>query len=107
MWIQPASRTLMTSEWSFQIESGLESDRLASAMTMGSLMAAAMVKISDMRASPWELVEVKVLAPTAAEPQHTLMAECSLSTQMKRPSREPSAQNLASSSTIWVCGVIG
>ncbi|MCK7488817.1 MAG: hypothetical protein MZU79_00135 [Anaerotruncus sp.] len=34
-------------------------------MTMGSLMAAAMKKISLMSARPCELVEVNVLAPTA------------------------------------------
>ena len=60
-----------------------------------------------MSASPWELVEVNVRAPTAAEPQHTLMAECSLSTGTNSASSSPSATSSERCSTMWVCGVMG
>ena len=97
----------MTSVWSFQMLRGPESERFARIMTMGSRRLAAMNTISFMRASPCELVQVKVRAPTATEPQQTLIAECSDSTGMNSASSSPSATSSARCSTMWVCGVMG
>jgi hypothetical protein len=97
----------MTSEWSFQMLMGPERLRLATAMTMGSLSAEAMNRISCIRARPWEEVAVKVRAPTAAVPQQTDMAECSLSTGTNSASRSPLATSSDRCSTTWVCGVMG
>jgi hypothetical protein len=51
-------------------------------ITMGSLAPAAQWSISCIRASPWEDVAVKALAPADDAPMHAAMAECSDSTLM-------------------------
>jgi len=45
--------------------------------------------------------------PVADAPMHAAMAECSDSTLMNRASSRPSPHSSDSSSTTWVCGVIG
>jgi len=47
---------------------------------MGNRIEEAMKRSSCIKARPWELLEVKVRAPTAAVPMQTDMAECSDST---------------------------
>ncbi len=92
----------MTSVWSFQMLMGLERERLASTMTTGSLIAAVQYTISLMRINPWELVQVKLRAPAAADPVQTLMAECSDSTGTNSASSSPLLTNSDRRSTIWV-----
>src|SRR3972149_4580659 len=87
--------------------SGDDSARLATTMTMGSLMGAVTYTTSFIRARPWDAVAVKVRAPTAAAPRQALMAECSDSTGMYSASSSPLATSSARCSTMWVCGVMG
>jgi hypothetical protein len=101
------SRSAMASEWSFQMLMGPESDRLATAITMGSRIAGAMNSISCIRARPWDAELVKVRAPAAEEPMQALMALCSDSTGTNSASRWPSATNSDRCSTMWVWGVMG
>jgi hypothetical protein len=77
------------------------------ARTTGSRAPAAQWSISCISASPWALVAVKALAPTAEAPMQAAIAECSDSTLMNLAWSSPSAQKSARSSTICVWGVIG
>jgi len=86
---------------------GALSALLATAITIGILMDAAMYNISHIRASPAEAVAVAVLAPAAAAPMHSVMAECSLSEQTNSVSTSPFATYSEKSSTMIVCGVMG
>ena len=104
---QPTSRSVITSEWSFQMLMGPDRARLATTITMGSRRLAAMNRISCMSARPWLAVAVKVRAPAAAVPQQVLMAACSDSTGMNSASSSPSATISERCSTTWVWGVIG
>ena len=92
----------MTSEWSFQMLNGPDSDRFATNITMGRRKEAARYTTSFINAKPCDAVEVKVLAPTAADPMQTLIAECSDSTGTNSASRWPSATNSERCSTTCV-----
>src|SRR5512133_1676201 len=60
-----------------------------------------------MSARPWLDVAVMTRAPAADAPTQALIAECSDSTVTYSVWTRPSATNLANSSTIVVCGVMG
>ena len=97
----------MLSEWSFQMFNGADNALFATAMTIGSLMPAAINTISCIRAIPCDAVAVKVLTPVACAPMHADIAECSDSVSIISASIAPLFMKSAILSTIWVCGVIG
>ena len=57
-WIQPQSRWLIESVWSFQMLMGAPMARLATVITMGSPMPAALKTASAMKSRPWLAVAV-------------------------------------------------
>jgi hypothetical protein len=105
--IQPVSRWLMMSLWSFQMLMGADTARLPRAITTGRRMAETMGITSPINSSPWELVAVNTRAPMAEAPQQALKAECSDSTQMNSASSLPSATMSERCSGMWVLGVMG
>src|SRR5689334_17097744 len=107
-WIQPESRWLSASLWSFQILIGAPSARLATVMTIGSPRPAALYSASAMNSSPWLAVAVYVRAPTAEAPIATDRAANSDSTLTNsQPVSAPDFTSALSASTMWVCGEIG
>ena len=107
IWIQPASRQPIESEWSQWMLIGPLSARLTSGITIGSRQEAAMYTISHISARPCEEVAVKTRAPAAEAPMAALMALCSDSTRITSVSTSPLATNSANLCISSVCGVIG
>jgi hypothetical protein len=57
-WIQPQSRWLIESVWSFQMLMGAPMARLATVITIGRPRPEALKSASAMKSSPWEAVAV-------------------------------------------------
>src|SRR3989344_8267112 len=105
--IQPWSLALTESEWSFHILSGALRERLATAITAGRRNPEIIGRISNISASPWEAVAVKLLAPHKMLPIIALAALCSDSTWIISAFISPLLTNSLNLSGISVLGVIG
>src|SRR4030042_4335049 len=97
----------MESCWSFQIERGAPSARLAIDITIGRRIPATLKHTSNIRARPCEVVAEYVREPAALAPIQAERAENSFSTVIYSASSSQFATKSASDSTIWVWGVMG
>jgi len=97
----------MASEWSQWMFMGPDSARLATVMTTGRRIDAAMYRTSHMKARPAEAVAVTDRAPAADAPMHTLMELCSDSVLTYSVWTSPSATKSEKASTMMVWGVMG
>ena len=97
----------MLSEWSQCILTGAPRLLFTRPKTIGARNAAAIGKISCIRATPFALEAVITLAPDTEAPTHAVIAECSLSTATYSESTWPFATNSANFTGISVEGVIG
>jgi len=105
--IHPASLSDIESWWSFHILIGDDNALFATAITIGSLIPAAMNSISCISASPCDDVAVNVRWPVALIPIAADIALCSDSAFIGLLSSSPSLMYSVILSTICVCGVIG